>query len=92
MFNSRKQTVLEDQPAVGKVKMCSRVEQCVMWASHLFHQTKHNSGLKYFFQKNSYPCSLIKEFCLQLFLPTLKHFKQIIRYQIIREKYGKKIV
>ena len=33
MFNTGKQKVLKDQPAVGKIKMCSRAEQYVMWAS-----------------------------------------------------------
>ena len=33
MFNTGKQKELKNQPALGKIKMCRRLEQCVMWGS-----------------------------------------------------------
>lgn len=73
MFNSRKQTMIEE-PAVGKVKMCSRVEQCVMWASHLFHQTKHNSGLQIFFPKEFLSVFINKRILFTIIPPNIEAF------------------
>ena len=44
MFNTGKQKVLKDQPAVGKIKMCSRAEQYVMWASLMASSSRRGDG------------------------------------------------
>ena len=54
--------------------MCSRVEQCVMWASHLFHQTKDNSGLQIFFPKEFLSVFIEKIILYTIIPPNIEAF------------------
>ena len=72
--------------------MCSRVEQCVMWASHLFHHTKHNSGFQIFFPKEFLSVFINKSILFTIIPPNIEAFQANDLIPNYKSKIWKKIV